>query len=132
MERGRGGEVPFFSVEEFIFRWAGTYWVGISSNEGVRKKFMEKGRSPEALISFALILLSLISNVPRTSRQILRKQIDRKLKKRKGKTTIEKANFLYHIYLAQCQTLTISRPVRCATRYLSPQNMMLLSYITVF
>ena len=76
-------EVPFFSVEGFIFRWAGAHWVGISSNEVVWKKFMEKGRSPEALILFALILLSLISNIPMTWRQISRKQIDRKLKKRK-------------------------------------------------
>ena len=77
----------------------------------------EKGRNPEALILFALILLNLISNVPGTSRQILRKQIDRKFlkKERKDKTTIQKANFLYHIYPVQCQTLNTSRPVRCAT-----------------
>ena len=111
-------EVPFFSVEGFIFRWAGAHWVGISSNEGIRKKFMENGRSPEALILFALILLSLISSVPTTSRQILRKQTDKvKKKERKDKTTIQKANFLHYIYPVQCQTLNNSRPIRCATGF---------------
>ena len=76
MEEGRF----LFSVKRGSFLggqapigWASAQMRGFKKNSWT---WGEKGRSPEALILFALILLNLISNVPGTSRQILRKQIE--------------------------------------------------------